>query len=75
MHKFSMSIQSNRSARTTYRSLACWFLLLAVTLSAQAQVLWYAKIPSGSHLTEILALSCSVSLHQKTPKINPACRK
>ena len=36
MHKLLMSTHSNRSARTTYLFLACWFLLLAMTLSAQA---------------------------------------
>src|SRR6266581_3472247 len=36
MHKLPMSIHPNRSARTTYLFLACGFLLLAATLSAQA---------------------------------------
>ena len=35
MHKLPMSILPNRSARTTYLSLASGFLLMAVTLSAQ----------------------------------------
>jgi hypothetical protein len=33
------------------------------------------KIPSGSHLTEMLALICSASLRWQTPKTNPANRK
>jgi hypothetical protein len=36
MHKLLMRTDSNRSARTTYLFLACWFLLLAMTLTAQA---------------------------------------
>lgn len=36
------------------------------------QGLWYAKIPSGSHLTEMLALVCSASLRDKTQEASPA---
>ena len=36
MNKLQVSIRSNRSARTIYLLLACLWLLLAVTLSAQA---------------------------------------
>ena len=34
--------------------------------------LWYAKMPSVFHLTEMLALICSASLRWETPKTNPA---
>jgi len=36
MNKLHVGIRSNRSARATYLFLACFCLLLAVTLSAQA---------------------------------------
>jgi hypothetical protein len=37
-----------------------------------AENLWYAKIPSGSHLVEMLALICWASLCLETPK-NQSC--
>src|SRR5208283_5045286 len=37
--------------------------------------LWYAKILSGFHLTEMLALICSASLRWQTARTNPANRK
>ena len=39
--------------------------------SVDAQ-LWYAKIPPGSHLTETLALICSISQRLKTQEASPA---
>ena len=37
--------------------------------------LWYARIPSGSHLTEMLALICSAFPREEAPKTNSANRK
>jgi hypothetical protein len=37
--------------------------------------LWYAKIPSGSHLAEMLALICWASLCSENQKTNPASTK
>jgi DNA invertase Pin-like site-specific DNA recombinase len=37
--------------------------------------LWYARIPSGSHLTEMLALTCSAYVTWKTREARSAGRK
>jgi len=60
MRKYSMSIELNRSALPTCLFLACWILLLTLTLSAQApesspkpgivRQLAEVKFPSGDSL-------------------------
>jgi hypothetical protein len=61
---FSMCPQGRRSTRVMSKGRAC--LVINLDLKPKRVPLWYAKILSGSHLTEMLALICSASLRLGT---------